>query len=307
MSQSAHPIDTSRTNIVLAYKNEEAIADKVCPRLTPGGSSKFSYDKYDVEQSLTIPDTLVGRKGKTNEVDFKGTTITDSTENYALEDGVPQDDIDSAPSNIDPLGFTSEGLTDLIILDREVRTAKIFSKAGSYSYKETVPNDQKFDGSANGLHKYILAKLNEPLVRPNEMVFGQAEWTAFSTHPDIVSSILGNDGSRGIVTPEQVAKLFQLKAVHVGSPRVNIKKPNSTAKVVKAWDGLVAAYYNNPVQARAGGLTFAFTQQFGERFVMTWPDKNIGARGGTRVRVGESVKELVVAPSAGFLFQSPLR
>lgn len=307
MPQSAHPIDTARTNIVLAYKNEEMIADNVCPLLPPADSSKFEYQKYDAEQSLTIPNTLVGRRGKTNEVDFKGKTITDSTEDYALEHGVPESDIKNAPDNVDPLGLASEMLTDLIILDREVRTAKLFSKPGSYSFKETVPNDHKFDGNANGLHKYILAKLNEPLVRPNEMVFGQAEWSALSTHPDIVSSILGNDGTKGIVTPEQVAKLFQLQAVHVGSSRVNIKKPNAAAKVINAWDGLVAAYYNNPVQARAGGLTFSFTQRFGDRFAMTWDDKGIGARGGTRVRVGESVKELVVAPSAGFLFQSPLR
>ena len=43
--------------------------------------------------------------------------------------------------------------------------------------------------------------------------------------------------------------------------------------------------------------------QYKTRVVGTINDPNIGLRGGRRVRVGESVKELITAPMAAYLIE----
>ena len=53
-----------------------------------------------------------------------------------------------------------------------------------------------------------------------------------------------------------------------------------------------------------GGITFGFTAQWGTRIAGAVPDNRIGLRGGQRVRVGESVKELIIAPDLGYFIQN---
>ncbi|EHF7717022.1 phage capsid protein, partial [Salmonella enterica] len=53
-----------------------------------------------------------------------------------------------------------------------------------------------------------------------------------------------------------------------------------------------------------GGVTFGFTAQFGSRVSGSIPDPDMGMRGGQRVRVGESVRELIVAQDCGYFFQN---
>ncbi|HEJ3333875.1 TPA: phage capsid protein, partial [Pseudomonas aeruginosa] len=97
--------------------------DEVLPRV-PVGKQEFKYWKYDLAQGFTVPETLVGRKSKPNEVEFSATDETSSTEDHGLDAPVPQADIDNAPTNYNPLGHATEQTTNLILLDREARTSK---------------------------------------------------------------------------------------------------------------------------------------------------------------------------------------
>lgn len=51
-------------------------------------------------------------------------------------------------------------------------------------------------------------------------------------------------------------------------------------------------------------MTFGFTAQSGSRVANSIADPDIGMRGGQRVRVGESVRELIVAGDCGYFFQN---
>ena len=56
--------------------------------------------------------------------------------------------------------------------------------------------------------------------------------------------------------------------------------------------------------ADADQPTFGFTAQFGSRIAGDIPAPNVGLRGGVRVRVGESVLEVVADNSVGYFFQN---
>lgn len=64
--------------------------------------------------------------------------------------------------------------------------------------------------------------------------------------------------------------------------------------------------YQDTAAAKIAGVvdganvTFGFTAEYGTRIAGAEYDSRIGLRGGRRVRVGESVKEIVCAPELGF-------
>ena len=62
--------------------------------------------------------------------------------------------------------------------------------------------------------------------------------------------------------------------------------------------------YQDPMADNRTGTTWGFTAQHGTPFAAQWFDKDIGLKGGQRVRVGESVKEVVSAKDLGYLLET---
>lgn len=88
--------------------------------------------EFDLGQGFTVPTTTVGRTSQPNQIEFDAEDETSSTNDYALDAPVPQSDIDNAPANYNPLGRATERVSDIIMLDREVRTSKEVFNAANY-------------------------------------------------------------------------------------------------------------------------------------------------------------------------------
>src|ERR1019366_5948186 len=80
------------TSVTLAYRNGTLIADLVLPRI-PVLSPIFKYSVYNKGDAFSVPNTLVGRKGKVNEIDWGATEVTAEVEDHGLEDPIPERDI----------------------------------------------------------------------------------------------------------------------------------------------------------------------------------------------------------------------
>lgn len=304
-------IDPDLQAVAIAYRNQNLIADEVLPRV-PVGSDKYKYWSWDKEQGFTIPDTHVGRKGRVNQVEFSATEKKGAVEDYGLEDPIPQKDIDNAPAGIDPRGRATEGLTDLILLDREVRTANLVFNAATYpaGHKETLAGNAQFSDFANSDPIGVISDaLDKPLVRPNVMTLGQAVWTKLRRHPAIVKAMHGSAGDSGMATRQFVADLFELEELLVGPAFLNTAKKGQNANFARVWGKHIALTFRdrlaNPTQS-GNRLTFGFTAQHGDRVAGSMPDKNIGLRGGQVVRVGESVDEHIVAADAAYFIENAI-
>lgn len=303
--QFPFPLDPALTAITIAYRNAVLIADDVLPRV-PVGVSAFKWWKYDISERFTVPSTLVGRKSQPNQVEFPASEETDSTNDYGLDSPVPQDDINNAPKNYDPLGHATEATTDLILLDREVRAAKLVFGAANYNADNRViltGNDQWSDPDSMPINA-ITDALDSLIMRPNIAIWGRATATALRRHPSVVRAYNGNTGSDGMVPLAFLKDLLELEDIYVGSGWVNTAKPGKQAQLERAWGGHAAFIYRNKLATTRGGITWGMTAQFGNRVSGTIPDPDMGLRGGQRVRVGESVKELVVAKDVGYFFQN---
>lgn len=300
------PYDAARTAIAIAYTNNRLIADSVLPRV-PVGAETFKWMKFSKTERLELVNDSVSRKGLTPEVEFSATEETAKTEDHGLQDGIPQSDIDNAPENYDPLDHATEGLTDLILLNREVRAAKVLFDPRNYGSVQELEAAMKFSNKDADLLAYLLGLLDRPMMRPNTLTIGRAEWTQLRTNRAFVAAMHGNSGDRGTLTTQQVAELLELENVFVGEARFNKAQKGKPPEIARAWtDHAAFTYLDGQADTMNGRMTWGLTAEFGERFTGTWWDKDIGLRGGEVVRVGESVKELGVAPDCGLLLKNVL-
>lgn len=300
------------TQIAMGIKPAGFIADEVCPRI-PVPSEKFIYTKFSTEEVFTIPDVRVGRTGKPNQVEFGGVDVTDSTEDYGLDDPVPNKDINNAVgTNYSPLDAAAERTALLVRMAREKRVADLYFNLNTYAPNLRMPlsgASQWSDPSSDPVSA-ILTMFDAMLVRPNVGILGRAVWTKLRMHPKVVAAVLnagkgtGGAAAAGSVALQAVADLLELDRIHVGESFANTAKKGQTAAYGRLW-GKHASFQriDKAVRdTRAGVPTFGFTAQWGDDVAGTIPDSDIGLEGGQRVRVGEHVKELVSFQEVGCFF-----
>ncbi|MES1977549.1 MAG: major capsid protein [Pseudomonadota bacterium] len=295
--------------VAVAYKNERLIADDVLPRV-PVDTEAFEYNYYPVGEFMTPPDTLVGRKSQPNQVEFTAERKTSSTEDHGLDDPVPNKDSKQAatqPNMPDPKLRAAAGVAALVALKREVRAASLVFNAASYgaANKETlVGNDQWSDYVNSNPQDDILAAQDAMIMRPTIGVMGRAVWTKVRQHPKLCKAVFGNSTDAGIISRRAFADLFELDDLFIGEGWVNTAKKGQPANLVRVWGKSCALLHRNKEADTESGTTFGVTAQFGPRVGGEIVDPDIGLHGGVRVRVGESVRELVLANDLGYLFSA---
>jgi hypothetical protein len=315
MSTTGFPINPELSAIAIAYRNtaDSLIADSVLPRVpTP---MKFNYTKYDAAQGYTLPSTKVGRKSDPTMVDFGGVQIPDECADYGLDDLIPIAEVqafDAMPKPatggpISPRAISTMLLSNLIMLDREVRVAATVFNAANYlaGQQQTLSGTSQWSDyvNSNPLSALLLA-LDTPLVRPNKMVIGRQAWTALRQHPKVVQAVYKSAQGAGTVSREQIAELLELEEICIGSAFVNNARKGQVASYARTWGKHCALIYSNTEAAMMGQPTYGFTAQFGTRIAGEIPAPTKGLRGGVIIRTGESVKEVICAPDVGYYFQT---
>lgn len=307
MATAPFPVTPELAAIAIKYRNPRMIADQVFPRV-PVAKQEFKYWTFTLSEGFTIPDTRVGRRSRPGQVEFSGTETTSKTDDFALDDVIPQEDIDNAPANYDPLGRATEGVADLIALDREVRAATLAFTLGNYpsAQRTTLSGTSQWSDFANSDPiAAITGGLDTMVMRANVMVIGQLAWTKLSQHPKMIKAIAGYANDSGIVTRQQVAALFELDEVLVGQAFLNSAKKGQAVSMGRVWGKHCALIHRDGLADNRGNrTTFGFTAQWGERVAGTIADPHAGMRGGQVVRVGESVKEVIAASDLGYFFQN---
>jgi len=302
------PVNPEILAAAIAYRNRRMIADDVLPRVGVGQQS-YKYWTWDLAEGFTVPNTHVGRTSRPNQVEFSATEQSSTTKDYALDDAIPYADLQNAPAGINPRTRAAEGLMDLILLDREVRTANLVFDGDLYAAnrKKPLTGSDQWDNPDSDPIDEIAEALEAPLYRPNRMTIGRAAFAKLARHPKIVKAMHGNAGDSGIATREFLADLFELDQINVGEAFVNQAKKGKAASLAQAWGKHCLLHYTDTLSNPAAGQsrpTFGFTAQWGDRIGGEQEDKNIGMRGGVIVRVGESVDEHIVAADLAFLLQN---
>lgn len=304
-NEAPFPVDPVLTGIAVAYKNSDLIADEVLPRVSVG-KQVFKYWNYPIAESFAIPDSLVGRRGRPNEIVLSATETPASTEDFGLDSPIPMSDVENAPANHDPVGRAVAQLTDYILAGREKRAADLVFAATAYasSNKTQLSGTTQWSDFTNSDPVGIIQTgIDACVMRPNCMVVGKAVWSKLRLHPKVIRAIYGSNADGGLVSRQMFADAFELDNLFVGSGYYNTAKPGQTASLSPMWGKHALLFYRNLGADAQNGVTFGFTGQWLGRIAGSMPDEDIGMRGGQRVRVGESVKELIIAPLAAYFVQ----
>jgi hypothetical protein len=314
------PIDATLTAIAIGYRNpaHTLIGRRILPPL-PVLSEQFKWSEFPLAEGFTVPELRVGRKGRVNQVEFSAEEREASVEDYGLDDALPQSDIDAAAraraekrSNYDPRGAAVEGLTNLIELGREVRAAAVVQDPANYAAdkKIALSGTSRFSDYANSdPYGVIDQALDSTLVyRPNTIAMGQPVWSKLKKHPRLIKAVKGGLTDEGAITKAQFAELFELKPenVLVGEALLNTSRKGQSPTLSRVWGKSIELLYIDPSKQRADdyNVTWGFTAELGGRISGSIIDGDIGLQGGERIRVGERVKELVVAKDVGFQIQN---
>lgn len=307
MANHPFPVDAVYSGVSLAYRNNAYIADQVLPR-TKVGKHSFKYRVFGKDQYLTLPDTAVSRKGVPSQVELTFTEATDSVVDYGLDDVVPYDDVADAPEGYDPQKRAVEYLTELILLAREKRTADLVFSESSYAsgYKTTLSGTSQFDNASSNPISTIKTGLDKCFLRPNVIVLGREVFSVLSTHAKIVQAFYPNSQGNGIVNAQQLAQMFEVESVLVGNAWVNGSKRGATPSLARAWGKHVALLHVNKMASTNDMPTFGLTAEYGNRVSGVLPDPRSGLRGANIIRVGESLKELIVCQELGYFIKNAI-
>ena len=319
MAQAPFVIQPRLTAIAMAYRNQAMIADLLLPRISVD-SPAFKYSRYTVSEGYTIPDTRVGRKSQVNQIDWTANEVTDAVSDFGLEDAIPNFDMMAAQAAmttqgvmpIDPEARAAQLLEDLVQLDRENRAATLLTTLNTYpaANRTTLSGTAQWSDFANSDPVTAINNaLDIPLIRPNVLWLSQLVWSRLRMHPRITAAAMPSGGNASVggmlATRQQVADLFELDEVVVGQSFLNIAKPGQTPTYNRVWGRNAGLIYRNPqVLSVTDSVTFGFTAQWGSKVAGTIETSEIGLRGGVKVRVGESVKEVVSANDTGFFWQN---
>lgn len=299
------------TAIALAYTNRDFIAEQVLPRMTVNERT-FKWDLRTKADLFNIPDTRVGRKGAPNEVEFSASEQSSFVNDYGLDDVVPQEDIDAAQGKpgLNPLGRATEGIMELVGLDREKRVADLVFAAATYpaANKSTLAGATQWSDITSDPITAIMTAKEGSLVDMDTLVIGSQVWLQLRKHPKIVAAALpqgGNASVGGIASLQAVADLFEVRQILVGRAWYQSAKVGQTPVYARLWGKHAALIRNVPAAGlRGNGITFGGTAQYGTRIAGTMPEPKVGLRGATRCRAGESLKELIMASDAAFFFEN---
>ncbi len=101
-------------------------------------------------------------------MEFGGTEDSGFVEDFGLEDEIPQQDLDNAQnSNFDPRGNSTELLSELIALDREMRVADIIQNKNNYAHKETISGTDQWNHPDSKPLVQLIDALETPIKRQN--------------------------------------------------------------------------------------------------------------------------------------------
>ena len=308
MAKAPFVVRDDLTNISLTYKNREMIADRVLPRV-PVQKQEFRYTEHTREEQFRVPDMKVGRTGRTPEMQFSSNQKTDFTEDYGLEDPIPQADLNNADATFNPEGRASELLTDLLQLGREKRTADLVFNAANYGAenKTTLSGTAQWSDFANSDPiTDILDAMEAMIMTPNTMVMGRQVFNKLRLHPKIVKAIHGNSGDVGVVARQAMAELFEVDELLVGASLVDLTRKGQTPAMSRVWGKHLLMTHKNLQADTNHMVTFGITAQWEGRAAGEVIDPNIGLRGGKRIRVGESLREKILAADCGYLFENAI-
>lgn len=311
-AESPWPVHPEYTAIAVSYVGREPLAaDIVLPRVTGRMRSTGKYTVYNESDAFALPDTELGRVSRPNLFYPGGKESSYAMAAHGLRGYVPQEDIDDAAAQADPLRYTVRVLTSILRRVREKRVATVVTTPANYpaANKHTFAKDaDRWDASTSDPAEDLLSAIDSMWVMPTHLVLSNNVWLKLRQQTNFVKAIRGQQGDKGILTRMEVAEKLELQEVVVAGAREASSNPGQNLTVGRTWgkNALLFAQHDASMGMEAQPA-FGVTPTYGGGIeVLTSYAEDVGM-GSHGVIVREKRAELMVSNRAGYLFPGAIK
>lgn len=264
--------DRALENVSLQYKPQGLIADLVAPKVAVKRESDFYY-VYS-RDTLNIPETRRAMRSESNQATWNMSTSTYNLEEHALHDYVSDRERDNADSPISVDVDTTEITTQKLMLRREKDLAGVVQDVTNWGTNVDASATATLAWSSNttttnpitlidSLSSVIL--LNSGM-KPNSLILTDPEFRAAKEHVSIVDRIKFT--SPDSVTPDMLAKLFNLDRILLATGVENVAKEGIADSMSFIWTDAAFLYYVPPTPSlkQASALYTIWKDAYSEPF-----------------------------------------
>ncbi len=240
-------IDTALTNVSVAYRNRDYIADAVAP-LIPVRKQSDKYFIYDPEREfLRVTPDARAPGAEATEVDFQLSTESYFCEDHALEAAIPDEERENADPPLQPDIDRTELLADKIALNREVALEQLLRTASGINSHSLDPvewwNNPDSDPLAQ-IRDACQTVFAYAQRRPNAAVLPYAIFDALRHHPKVVERIKYTTAD--VVGEELLARLLDLDRVLVPCAFRNLARRGQAPVIAPVWGNTAWLLYVPP-------------------------------------------------------------
>jgi hypothetical protein len=291
--------DPILSNVSVAYKNAEYVAEQVLP-IVKVASSSGKYFVYDTSH-LRKTESLRGMGASAREVDYGVSQSTAfNIKEHALQELVPDELVNQAPSPLSPEMDAVENVTEKLLVEKEYDLSAYMASTTNISNNTTLSGTDQWSDFANSNpvedvrtgKSAIHAKIFRD---PNVLLLSKQVYDKLIDHPDIVDRI--KYSSLGVATPDLMARIFDVEKVIVGAAGYESATEGQASSMAYIWGKHAWLLYVTSRPA-VKQISFGYHFQDAVRIVDKWYDK---VRKGTFVRVTDRYTREIVSTDCAYL------
>lgn len=240
-------VDAPLTNLAIRAFDGGAfnIAPIICPPV-PVGKQSDKYFVIDPDSWLRLPDTRRSPKAAPAQFDWKVSSDSYFSDNYALRGDNAFEDLANEDASISLRETTTQVIVDALMRDYENRVATTITSvtnvgsgvvlSGVNKWSDFVGSDPIADVTTG--HAFIRQKTG---LVANTMVIDQDTYNVVRRHPLLLDMFKYTSG--GLVNDEQLRSVFGVDQILIGKGVKNNALEGATASMTNIWG-------NNVVLAR---------------------------------------------------------
>lgn len=254
-------IDVPLSNLSVAFVPSNFIADDIYP-VVPVGKRSDKYFIFDKGAWFRVPNTRRAPNTAPRKVEFSVSSDSYFSDNFALEEDIPWEDLTNADPGIDPRQTTAEHLTSLLKLDKEKRIANQVRSTSNVGCSTTLTGTDQWSDFANS-DPFTNISDGQDAVHGttgkdvNVMAMGRPVWQKLKNHPDILDRLKITDTK--MVTKDLMARLFEVEKLLVGGAIENTAEEGQADSFSSVWGGDVFMAHVTPTPGmRQATFGYAF-------------------------------------------------
>lgn len=303
-------VDAPLTNLSIAYRNTDYIADLAVPRIPvtqeTGIIWKMGKENFSLKTIARADKAKSLRSGYT----VDSSSLTYRLVTYALSDVVTKGMMDMAVSPMQPEADATDYLTEQLALNKEYLLASALFNTGASGfsgYTETLnagssryqwndyTNSNPIDDVRHAINDHISA--NSGATSDFAIIMGGDVWTKLEDHPDILDRIKYTQ--TGIVTQDLVKTIMGVSNIYVGNAMYNSAAEGQTTSLSRVWGKYVLVMHRGRPAIKTAACAAIL---HGGNVVRKWTDNEL--RGATVIEAEEALQAKVLSTASAYLYST---